>query len=202
MLSRRSLIKSGLFTFGAMAMPASTLLQAASNGYGIKGSFAPELEVDYWIDKDGKATSFSLAAHPRKWVFLKCFQSWCPGCHSHGLPAVKKISDALADNPNIVFAGIQTVFEGSFINTVDKVRKIQLQYDLKMPMGHDPGDDRSNTMKAYRTGGTPWMILISPERQVVYNDFGIDADKAIEYLSTVTVSSAFTHGAESDGKWL
>ncbi len=187
MFSRRSLIKSGLYTLGALSMPGSTLLQAASNGYGIKGSFAPELEVDYWIDEDGKPTSFSLAAHRGKWVFLKCFQSWCPGCHSHGFPAVKKISDALVGNPNIVFAGIQTVFEGSFINTEDKVRKIQLQYDLKMPMGHDPGDGRSNTMIAYRTGGTPWMILISPERQVVYNDFSINADKAIEFLSKATV---------------
>ncbi len=182
MLSRRSLIKSGLFTLGAMAMPGSSLLHAAPDGYGIVGYRAPELEVDYWIDKDGNPTSFSLAAHQGKWVFLKCFQSWCPGCHSHGFPAVKKISEALAGNPDVIFAGIQTVFEGSFINTVDKVRKIQLQYDLKMPMGHDPGDDRSKTMIAYRTGGTPWMILISPDRRVVFNDFNINADKAIEFL--------------------
>ncbi len=185
MLSRRKLIKSGLFTLGALAMSRSSLLQAAPDGYGITGYPAPELEVDYWIDQDGNPTTFSLAAHRGKWVFLKCFQSWCPGCHSHGLPAVKKISDALAGNPNIVFAGIQTVFEGSFINTVDKVRKIQLQYDLKMPMGHDPGDGRSKTMMAYRTGGTPWMILINPDREVVFNDFSINADKAIEFLARV-----------------
>jgi hypothetical protein len=30
------------------------------------------------------------------------------------------------------------------------------------------------------------MILISPDRQVVYNDFGINADRAIEFLKTVT----------------
>lgn len=186
MLARRKLIKTGLFTLGAMTMSRSSMLMAAANGYGIKGSMAPELEVDYWIDKDGKPTSFSLAAHEGKWVFLKCFQSWCPGCHSHGLPAVKKISEALAGNPGIVFAGIQTVFEGHSVNTIDKVRQVQLQYDLKMPMGHDPGDGRSKTMMAYRTGGTPWMILISPDRQVVFNDFGINTDKAIEFLGEET----------------
>ncbi len=182
MLTRRKLIKSGLYTLGALAMTKTPLLHAAPNGYGIVGQPAPELEVDFWIDQDGKPTSFSLADNAGKWVFLKCFQSWCPGCHSHGLPAVKKISEALAGNPNIAFAGIQTVFEGSFINTVDKVRKTQLQYDLKMPMGHDPGEDRSRTMIAYRTGGTPWMILITPDREVVYNDFGINVDAAIEFL--------------------
>lgn len=188
MLTRRKLIKTGLFTLGAMTMSKPSLLMAAADGYGITGSMAPELDVDYWIDKDGKPTSFSLAAHEGKWVFLKCFQSWCPGCHSHGLPAVKKISEALAGSPGIVFAGIQTVFEGHSVNTIDKVRQVQLQYDLKMPMGHDPGDEggRPRTMMAYRTGGTPWMILISPYREVVYNDYGIDADKAIKFLAKET----------------
>jgi len=182
MLSRRNLIKSGLFTFGALAMSKTALLNAAPAGYGIVGRHAPELEVDYWIDEDGNPTSFSLADNAGKWIFLKCFQSWCPGCHSHGLPTVKKISEALAGNPGIAFAGIQTVFEGRGVNTVDKVRKTQLQYDLKMPMGHDPGENRSRTMMAYRTGGTPWMILINPDREVVFNDFGINADAAIEFL--------------------
>jgi len=187
-MNRRQWLKTSLFALGSMAMARPSILSAAPDGYGIVGNQAPELEVDYWIDKDGRPTSFDLAGNVGKWVFLKCFQSWCPGCHSHGLPAVKKISEALSENPNIVFAGIQTVFEGSFINTVDKVRKTQLQYDLDMPMGHDPGDNgRSNTMMAYRTGGTPWMIVISPDRQVVYNDFGIDADRAIEFFNKVAV---------------
>ena len=102
---------------------------------------------------------------------------------------MKQISDALKDNPKVVFAGIQTVFEGHYTNTVDKVREIQLRYDLQMPMGHDPGLEGGHpqTMRDYRTGGTPWMILINPERQVVYNDYGIDADKAIAFLTSQTL---------------
>jgi hypothetical protein len=41
-------------------------------------------------------------------------------------------------------------------------------------------------MLDYRTGGTPWMILISPQRKVVYNNFNINVDKVIEYLTNVT----------------
>ena len=174
-----------MVTAGTTLLPYPVTTLAAPPGYGIYGNYAPELNVDYWIDAVGEPTGeFRLADHSGKWVLLKCFQSWCPGCHSHGLPAVQKISHALKDNPNIAFAGIQTVFEGHMINTVEKVREIQLQYDLQMPMGHDPGGPagRPQTMVDYRTGGTPWIIVISPERTVVFNDYGIDADKAIEYL--------------------
>lgn len=188
MLSRRNLLKSGLFSIGAIALPGLTGVKAAAQQYGIEGRFAPELKVDYWIDKNGEATDFKLANYEGKWIFLKCFQSWCPGCHSHGFPALKKISDALADNPAIACAGIQTVFEGHYTNTVDKVREIQLRYDLRIPMGHDPGVDDGHpaTMRDYRTGGTPWMILISPQREVVYNNFNINVDKVIEYLANAT----------------
>ncbi len=188
MTTRRGFLQYALLAAGAYGLGGPRLGAAASSEYGIVGRNAPEIELDYWIDADGKPTSFRLADHPDKWIFLKCFQSWCPGCHSHGLPAVKRISDALADNPRVAFAGIQTVFEGFGVNTVDKVREIQLQYDLRIPMGHDPGDhDRPpQTMLKYRTGGTPWMILITPQRQVVYNDFSINADKAIEFLQSET----------------
>jgi thiol-disulfide isomerase/thioredoxin len=188
MLSRRSVLKSGAIAFGSMVLPRSNLVMATASDYGIKGHIAPELQVDYWIDENGDRTNFKLTDHEGKWVFLKCFQSWCPGCHSHGFPALKQISDALAGNPKIVFAGIQTVFEGHYTNTIDKVREIQLQYDLRMPMGHDPGPESGSprTMVSYRTGGTPWMILISPDREVIYNDFGIDSEKAIAFLVSQT----------------
>lgn len=184
MISRRKALKSGLSALGAAAFYNLNSALAASPNYGIVGQFAPELEVSDWIGPEGDPTGFSLGEHNDKWVFLKCFQSWCPGCHSHGFPALQEISAALAGHSHVVFAGIQTVFEGHTVNTIDKVREIQLQYDLRMPMGHDPGAPgvSPTTMRNYRTGGTPWMILIDPQRRVVFNDFGIDVNKAITFL--------------------
>lgn len=190
MISRRGVLKSGLAAFGATILSRPGLVMANASNYGIRGKLAPELQVEHWIDANGDPAAFKLADHEGKWIFLKCFQSWCPGCHSHGFPALKQISDALAGNPQIAFAGIQTVFEGHYTNTVDKVREIQLQYDLKMPMGHDPGLESGHprTMSDYRTGGTPWMVLIDPERRVVFNDYGIDAEKAIAFLLSQTTA--------------
>ena len=184
-MHRRQLIQS-IFTLCGLPALAFSSGSYAQSSRGIVGQQAPELDVDFWIDAQGNPTNFELAQHEGKWVILKCFQSWCPGCHKHGFPSLKKMSDALASVDNVVFAGIQTVFEGHSVNTQDKVREIQLQYDLQLPMGHDPGsDDRySSTMKNYRTGGTPWIIVIDPDRNVAFNDFNIDTDKAIEYLSS------------------
>ncbi|MFT5505124.1 MAG: thiol-disulfide isomerase/thioredoxin [Gammaproteobacteria bacterium] len=187
-VQRRRVLKSLLGSMGLAALGAAPNLRAQGHDYGIKGQSAPNLKVTNWIDSNGNPGNFELADHAGKWIFLKCFQSWCPGCHSHGFPALKKISDALEDNPQVVFAGIQTVFEGPNTNTVDKVRKMQLQYDLRLPMSHDDGGSRgrSNTMFDYRTGGTPWMVVITPDRYVAYNDFGIDADKAIKFFKEMT----------------
>lgn len=184
MNTRRDFLKASLLSLGGVSLGHATPSFASSSGYGIVGQKAPELDIDYWIDKEGNPTRFRLSQHQDKWIFLKCFQSWCPGCHSHGLPALKKISEALQGNPNVVFAGIQTVFEGFTTNTVAKVRKTQLQYDLQMPMGHNPGSHgmSPSTMSNYRTGGTPWMILINPQHFVVFNEFNINADKAIDFL--------------------
>jgi len=153
---------------------------------GIEGYEAPELALDYWIDGDGKPSQFSVLDSKGKWVFLKCFQNWCPGCHSSGFPTLKAFSDEFYGHPKVAIAGIQTVFEGFKTNTQDAVRELQLRYDLPITMGHDPGDGEthkvSTTMRNYRTGGTPWLILIDPEGVVVFNGFHVDTSKLIDFV--------------------
>lgn len=181
-MNRRNVLISLLAT--TMVTAGSPMVSAGNSNAGIAGRLAPELKVPFWIDGEGQGTDLKLAGHQGKWVFLKCFQSWCPGCHSHGLPTFKRLVTHFEGNAGIAFAGIQTVFEGFGTNTVEKVRRTQIQCELNVPMGHDPGPDgkRSTTMMDYRTGGTPWLILIAPTREVIFNGFGINVDKAIGYL--------------------
>ena len=156
--------------------------------YGIVGNKAPELEVGYWIDEHGKPSHFSVAQARGKWIYLKCFQNWCPGCHAHGFPTLKQVADAFYGDDRVAVVGVQTVFEGFSTNTQAAVRELQLRYELPISMGHDPGDPqgdhRPSTMRDYRTGGTPWMIVIDPSGTVVYNSFGIDADKFIAHIKS------------------
>ncbi len=157
--------------------------------YGIAGYQAPEWKVDFWVDGEGNPSdAIKLADYKGKFKVIYCFQAWCPGCHSVGLPSLQKMVTELKGNDKVAFLAIQTVFEGKHANTKEKVLEIQKKYDLRIPFGHDEGDestgDHSNVMYHYRTGGTPWFILIDQNDRVIFNDFHLNTEKAIEYLKT------------------
>ncbi len=159
-------------------------------GYGIKGKTAPELDVAQWVDENGKLSpSFNLSDNKSKFKVIYCFQSWCPGCHSIGLPALQEMTKELKEREDIQFLAIQTVFEGKHANTLERLLEIQKEYDLQIPFGHDPGNENSDgistTMRNYRTGGTPWFIFIDKQGKVIFNDFHLKTDKAIEFLKSI-----------------
>ena len=104
-----------------------------------------------------------------------------------GFPTLQQLTKAFKENDAVVFLAIQTVFEGYTVNTRDKLRANQEKYELAIPMAHDPGDPQSaptpKTMINYRSGGTPWTVIIDPAGQVVFNDFHIKVNKAVALIS-------------------
>lgn len=150
---------------------------------------APNFRVKNWVDANGvRVKPFELSDFKGKFKVLYCFQSWCPGCHSRGLPALQKMIEALKGNEKVSFLAIQTVFEGHEANTYEKMLETQKQYDLKIPFGHDAGDDgksTSNIMKNYQTGGTPWFIFIDKHDAIVFADFHLNEKAAIEFLKSL-----------------
>lgn len=173
---------------GALGMLAVGAPAWAQSQPGIAEQVAPELRVPDWTDRNGDVTTFSMKEARGKWVFLKCFQSWCPGCHSSGFPTLVKVQEAFADNDRLAIAAIQTTFEGFSTNTAEKIPEIRERYGLRMPIGHDAGhpdgDHLPATMRDYRTGGTPWLVLVNPAGTVVYNGFHANADRLIEFLDS------------------
>ena len=162
-------------------------VQNPPKNYGIEGQQAPELDISLWVDAQGKETDpIYLKDNKGKFKVIYCFQAWCPGCHTKGLPALKEMTDALEGNDKVLFLALQTVFEGSHANTYERMLEIQKQYELEIPFGHDTGDastrNRSSTLTNYNNGGTPWFILIDEDDKVIFNDFHLDTEKTIEYL--------------------
>jgi len=189
--TRRQFLRNTLFVLPAAAslltLLPSQVSSAPASRYGILGQRAPTLKMDYWIDSQGEQTQFNPGLLSGKWVYMKFFQGWCPGCHKYGFPALQKVHKAFGDNGKVAILAIQTVFEGFAFNTKGRLRDMQERYDLPILMGHDAGEFIGNshprTMQTYRSGGTPWVVIINPAGNVIYNDFHIDADRFIAYLT-------------------
>lgn len=158
--------------------------------YGILGHQAPELTVSKWIDGEGKPMkTVQLAQFKEKVVFILTWQSWCPGCHRIGFPNLKKVYEHFKSEnklgSDVVFLAIQTPFEGLETNTFDKLRPTQEEFDLPIPFGHDSVGNYPNLMKDYKTGGTPWNIILDKEHKVVFNNFRIEAASAIKLIEKI-----------------
>ena len=118
-------------------------------GYGIQGRRAPELRVPEWLANTG-GNDLQLADITEPIIVLYNFQSWCPGCHSHGFPSIIELRDGL--------------------------RRHGIDHDA----GHPP-----TVMADYLTGGTPWTVIIGPERTVLHNSFHIDAEQLLPAFARI-----------------
>jgi hypothetical protein len=107
-----------------------------------------------------------------------------------GFPTLKKLTEAFKYNNQVIFLAVQTVFEGYNINSRAKLRKNQLKYDVKIPMAHAPGNPQTHEipaiMRHYRSGGTPWTVIINQNGKVIYNHFHIEPDQAVAMIQLLT----------------
>ena len=152
---------------------------------GIVGLPAPPLRDVRWIDGAGEERGpLSLDDLGHGYRILYFFQDWCPGCHAHGFPTLVKLVAELADR-NVGFAAIQTVFEGFDVNTFERIRDNQRRYGLNIPFGHaapESGKSVPVLMEEYRTGGTPWFVVIAPDGRVVLDGFQLHPEPLVRVL--------------------
>ena len=99
-----------------------------------------------------------------------------------GFPTLQKLTHAYKNQNQVIFLAVQTVFEGYAYNSQDKLRKNQLEWGLNIPMAHAAGNAQTHAipeiMQQYRSGGTPWTVIIDPHGWVAYNDFHLEAESA------------------------
>lgn len=140
--------------------------------FGIIGQDAPSLRLEDWVNAKGEAVpAFRLEDHADKVRVLYFFQAWCPSCHSRGFPLLKRLMDHYADG-SVTFAAVQTVFEGHRQNGPEKRAIMAREFGVDLPIGHDEGRrTRPVTIRDYRTGGTPWLVVIDRTGKVAFNDY-------------------------------
>ena len=161
-------------------------MSTTTTDYGIAGQRAPEFRFDTWLNTPDEKTKIADMDEPV--IYLYNFQSWCPGCHSHGFPTMAKVKahfEASGRSDKVKFIAVQTVFEGHDHNTEQAARDSVERHGLTdITLGHDSGHPPT-IMRDYRTGGTPWTVVIGPDRTVLANGFQVDADAAIRAIETI-----------------
>ncbi len=150
---------------------------------GILGRPAPSLQIDRWYNLPVGKTSINVTDYRGKVLYLYGFQSWCPGCHRHGFPTLAQVIEHYENNDNLAFIAVQTAFEGFSSNTPERAKQTADRYGLIIPVGHS-GLPRqpSPVMRSYRTGGTPWVVIIDRAGTVRFNDFHLQPDIAVAII--------------------
>tara|TARA_B100001013_G_scaffold306393_1_gene209529 strand:- start:372 stop:932 length:561 start_codon:yes stop_codon:yes gene_type:complete len=162
----------------------SSSLYAQRAKPGILGMKAPKWSVDQWINLKGQKDKIDISDFKGKVIYLYCFQSWCPGCHKYGFPTLQKMVDKYGKDDKVALVAVQTVFEGASFNTPDKAWQTAKKYGLKIPIGHAGKEGKYPAlMKNYRTGGTPWVVIIDRQGRVRFNDYHVDPKGAIKFLA-------------------
>ena len=89
----------------------------------------------------------------------------------------RKLEQRYAADDGVVFFHLQTVFEGADTNTPKRGQSEAKNHRIESPVGFDArvdGSPLSSFMERYRTGGTPWSLVIDAEGKVRHGAFTSD----------------------------
>ncbi len=155
-------------------------------------SMAPEWDVSEWINGKG----VSVADLKGSVVIVDFFQLWCPGCNSFSIPLMKRWHGLFADeidSGRLVLISLHTVFEGHDYQNPARLRAFLKEKGISHLVGidrHNKGEETPQTMKIYRTRGTPEMAFIDKQGRLRFKHFGsFNTDLAEQFVRQLLAES-------------
>ena len=141
---------------------------------------APEWQVSEWIN----GNPGDLAEHQGKVVLIEFFQLWCPGCKRFSVPLFNRWHELYSERDDVLVLSIHTVFEGHDHQTPERLREFIDLWAIEHPVGVDSyakeGDEMPVTMKRYRTGGTPHVVIVDKQGRLRFSHFGSFNEEVVE----------------------
>ena len=135
---------------------------------------APQWDVSEWINGDAVA----LADLKGQVVIVEFFQLWCPGCKNFSIPLMKQWHNTFAEQikaGKLTMLSIHTVFEGHSYQNPERLKAFVKEKGIEHLVGIDAykdGNHTPETMKKYRTGGTPSMAIIDKKGNIRFQKLG------------------------------
>lgn len=145
-----------------------------SGAYALVGRSARPVDFARWTE--GDRPPISILESRGKVLVLYAFQGWCPGCHRRGFPVTRALEQTYALRPDVEFIYVQSPFEGHFVNDFERAERERFNWNIRRPVAQDSvdKDGRPSLMRAYRSAGTPWHVIIDKGGVIRFNDFTRD----------------------------
>ena len=150
----------------------TSLILHNSAGAGVRK--APEWLISEWINSPG----VTLSDLKGKVVIIDFFQLWCPGCNKFTIPLMKQWDITFKnqiESGKLKILSIHTVFEGHDYQTPERLKSFVKKKGIHHPVGIDAqkkGEYLPETMKRYRTRGTPEVAIIDKNGNIQFQIFG------------------------------
>ncbi len=159
-----------------------TILSTAGAGLVQRPTPAPEWRIAEWINGDPG----DLVDHRGKVILVEFFQLWCPGCKRFSVPLFNRWHEQYGHRDDVLVVSIHTVFEGHDYQTAEKLREFVEIWGIEHPVGIDAfaseGDEVPETMRRYRTGGTPHVVIVDKQGRLRFRHLGSFDEKSAEAL--------------------
>ena len=157
---------------------------------------APQWDIAEWLNGDGG----NVDALRGKVIVVDFFQLWCPGCIAFSIPLMNQWEQDFADEiaaGRLAFVSIHTVFEGHGYQTPKRLRRFIRDKKILHPVGIDRHRDGSHvpeTMRRYRTRGTPEMAIIDAAGMIRFQKFGFFEPAHGKALIRQLLAETTSHG--------
>jgi thiol-disulfide isomerase/thioredoxin len=145
---------------------------------------APRWDISEWINGDGG----NIDTLKGRVIVIDFFQLWCPGCNRFSGPLMaywQKKYAAEIKSGRMLLVKIHTVFEGHGFQTVRRLKRYIKDKHITMPVGvdrHVDGRRLPETMRRYKTRGTPEMAIIDADGIIRFQKFGFFQPATVEPL--------------------
>ena len=143
---------------------------------------APEWEISEWLNGDPG----SLEQNRGRVILIDFFQLWCPGCNRFSIPLFEKWQEKYAGRDDLLMVSIHTVFEGHASQSPERLKGFVRENGMNHPVGIDAyarkSDDVPITMRRYRTGGTPNVVIVDKQGRIRFRHLGSFEPGPVEAL--------------------
>jgi thiol-disulfide isomerase/thioredoxin len=157
----------------------------ADSSTRLVGEIAPSFGIKQWVQGNNK--NLDMKDLKGKVIYISTFQDGCPYCHRYGLPALRDLHGVYKEDKDVQFLAIQTAFEADEEYDLQSIKDVITEYKLTMPVGNSERDEygRPAFMDRYKTGGTPWVIIIDKSGIVRYSNFQLHEDLAMDMIDNL-----------------